>query len=418
MSRKLLRLLASLTLIALGASLMLVQTDREFINLTPSPSQFVTVEHGSTYAQSFPATRTSISRLGLYLRPVGDLPAAAVQLAIARAGQLASTQTIPTSVIDRDSVNQVRFAEPIKVTPGDVITITLTIPPELTGRIRVLQRTPDETFDQRYATFTINGQPQASPLAYQVYYHFRPPLAIQIGGLLWLIAILTLRNQPLHHLSNLALIAATLAVLATAPTWLLGHVALGLIVTNLGVFLLLAWWLRRHTLTTPAILLGAAILTYSSYWSLHASSEWKWNEPLTQTTASIRDIFLDANQVPSSNGGNWEHFGSYLGILATIPITLGLFFGARTGPATRRLYVQALVILAAGILLTWCIYPIPDAVIVVTLGLAILAALGLEWIMNFLGRDKLTLALGYVIVILITLDLLHVSAASQEFGLL
>lgn len=255
--------LAGLAILA-GLALFTVTTDREFINLTPSPAEFITLENNHTYTQTFPATRTSISRVGVYLRPVGDLPESSVQLAIARRGEAVATQTIPTAAIDSEGVSQVRFSDPLTVTIGDPISLTLSVPGNLTGRIRALQRLPDDTFNPAYAVF-----------AYQVYYRFRPPLAFQIGGLLILAALTfvfrTYYSLPITHYSLIILLAVALSILHALPALLLGSYPTVIVIVTTLVFFGTAM-LLRHRFSATATLLTASIAAFTTHWPLYLAA--------------------------------------------------------------------------------------------------------------------------------------------------
>lgn len=266
--------LAGLAILA-GLALLTVTTDREFINLTPSPAEFITLENNHTYTQTFPATRTSISRVGVYLRPVGDLPESSVQLAIARRGEAVATQTIPTAAIDSEGVSQVRFSDPLTVAIGDPISLTLSVPGNLTGRIRALQRLPDDTFNPAYAVFTVDGQSQSAPLAYQVYYRFRPPLAFQIGGLLILAALTfafrTYYSLPITHYSLIILLAVALSILHALPALLLGSYPTVIVIVTTLVFFGTAMLLRQRFSAT-ATLLAASIAAFTTHWPLYLAA--------------------------------------------------------------------------------------------------------------------------------------------------
>lgn len=395
-----------------GLALFTVTTDREFINLTPSPAQFVTLEAGHTYTQTFPATRTSISRVGVYLRPVGDLPESNVQLAIARRGEVVATQTIPTAAIDIEGTSQVRFADPLPVAQGDTIAFTLTVPDNLTGRIRALQRLPDDTFNSAYAVFSIDRTPQAAPLAYQVYYSFRPPLAFQVGGLLIFTALFLAINVHsslrITHYALLIPLSIILSILYALPALLLGDRPVTLMAATSLVFLGTALVARRRLPAAPA-LVTAAITAFTAYWPLRLATSWTWDPAVLGTAASLRDIFLDPRQIPSSaHTAAFEHFGSYIGTMAAILAAIGIMSEGRRRWKTVAALLAALLVSRL----------IPDAIIIVTALLAFVAGAGLAWLSRFLGDDKLSRVLIIIICLLILLDLFYVAAAPLEFGLL
>lgn len=395
-----------------GLVLFTVTTDREFINLTPSPAQFVTLETGHTYTQTFPATRSSISRVGVYLRPVGSLPASAVALTITHSGTPVATQTIPTAAIDIEGTSQVRFDLPLVVDVGDQISLTLTVPDDLTGRVRALQRLPDNTFDPTYAVFTIDGDRESVPLAYQVYYLFRPPLAFQMGGLLILAALIVVFRShyslPITHYSLIIPLAVVLSVLYALPALLLADFPIALMIVTTGVFFTTSLIARRQLPAAPT-LLTAAIAAFAAYWPLRLANPWDVASFDFTVSASLRNIFLDPRQIPGANPPlAWEHFGSYVGITTAVLAVVGLTTQG------KRYWKTALALVGSLLLSRF----LPDGIILPTLLLAFFAGAGADTLNRFLGDDKLSQTLIALISLLILLDLFHVAAAPLEFGLL
>lgn len=425
----------STLLAVIGLSLFFVTTDREFINLSPTEGELhgISLETGTIYEQSFPATRSSVSRIGLFLRPVTrDIPAAALIVGLLQNGEKVGEQALPAAFIDTERSSQVRFSPRVPVKHGDNITIRLTVPPELSGKIRIQQREPDETFDNTYATSTINGEVQPGPFAYQVYYGYKPPLAIQLGGLALLCAVYLLLTRWIkqHQIVSFIVLAAILAILYTVPASLLTSYFLYLISVIFLAFLAMFFFLQRQNLSFPSALTGASIFAFTTWWPLHFATDWHWPAGLARQAPLLKDIFLDPRQIPTANGGNWEHFGSYIGIIGFALATIGflsvigkiqrqsLSDTSKKIPITHSTFhITVIVILLLALPLIKI--GVPDISILITFSLAIFAARGLETLKNFISRaDQLTNTIIYIIAALVLLDLFHISARTLEFGLI
>ncbi len=157
-----------------GLALFFVKTDRAFVTFSPIEGQTnaIVLESGQTYAQTFPAIGNNISRVSVFLRPAAkQIPEGEVPVSLAIAGQT-FTQKVPTAFIDSEGAAQARFTPPLRTAKDMPITLTLQVPDNLSGQIRAQVHEPGE-------------------FAYQVYSSYTPSLAIQIGGLLLLAALIT-----------------------------------------------------------------------------------------------------------------------------------------------------------------------------------------------------------------------------------
>lgn len=408
------KIIVSIVGIIAALALFLVKTDREFINLTPSPGgpeNSVVLEAGHTYAQTFPATRTSVSRIGLYLRPqVRSLAQGAVTVKIFVAEQLRAEQLISASFIDAEGVSEVRLAKSIPVNRGEDITLLVEVPKELSGQIRALVRTPDETFDSSYARFTIDENPQTSTLAYQVYYMYRPPLAWQVAIVILLSLFYLFFPKFFSSQKGNVTLGIMLAAAFAVPALLFGDFPWLTISITAVAFGGMSLFLHRFNLSTPAIVLGASIFAFTTWWPLHLASNWQWANFPIPSPVSLQNIFLDSNQVPSANGGQFDHQGSYVGIMALVMSFLGL---SATAFQRKILPYHTLTLLSPFLAIM-----LPDLIIVTTFGLSFFAAQGLTGLQNFLGKDKLITALCWIIALLVLLDLFHVGAGTLEFPLI
>lgn len=334
----------------LGAGLLLgtISTDREYINLVPEEGiqNGVVLEAGKQYEQTFAATRTSLTRLSLFLRPLkANLPREEkVEITLSKGDAVIARQAASAAFIDTEAATQFRFTPSLQTERGELITIRLTVSPGLDKAVRLQLRPHDGSFDPATVIFKINGEVQNSPAGYQVYYQYRPPFAIQIAGLLIFAALLIAAKIRPAHPASAALYVFGLTVLYLSPAWLLGNPPLFLSLITaiaLGGMLVL---LQKQGLSLPAILLGAHAFAFTTWFPLHvlagrlkimpfvllpllffipslaskkyrlfgfalliggallASAVLPWTPAphLAGLTASPKDIFLDPNQIPSS----------------------------------------------------------------------------------------------------------------------
>lgn len=397
-----------------GLALFTVTADREFINLSPTEGQVsaVVLESGHTYTQTFPARRNNaVSRLGLFLRPATSRVASGNIIMSVESQDIKTSTEIPARFIDSEGPTQVSFSPAVPARSGSPIVVTIQVPENLSGQIRAQLRQPDETFDLSYADFAIDDASQNAPLAYQLYYREHPPLALQAGGLLLLTGLLLLIGRPLTKPLPLTLVATVLPLLYAIPVFSRVHsglLSLRLIVIQAVAFAAMAWWLKRFSLHPAAILLGAAVFACTTWWPLHFASTWHWTPEVTGGVTNLKDIFLDPRQVPSASEENWEHFGSYIGVISTTLALIGLTVSIGQ---KKFLFVLALTVLALGVAVR-----IPDLIIITTLGLAFFAAQGLQVLYTFIGKDRLTTALVFIIAIIVLLDLFHVGTRTLQYG--
>ncbi len=429
---------------AAGVLLISVKTDREFINLAPTPG----VRHGlvlgsdADVRQTFTAIRDNVTRLGLFLVPVQeDIPAGAISLSVSQGDTLLATRAIPSQFIDGENFAQVRFQPPLKTVKGQQLSVAVAAPPKLDGLVRLQQRSPDQTFSTHNVQLTVNGQPVQAPAAYQVYYSYRPPLAVQMGGLLIFTALfLFVPMLPLYVLSaallflvpalllgSFSLITFIYAALALAGmTMLLRDHKVPLIPALLGghIFAFTTWFplhvlagrdyyalaallplllSRRRRQLLPVILLSAVIIIFAGQWTAPAG--------VPDSFAHPRDIFLDTNQVPASQkvpGSSWDNFGSYIGPAAAALAIIGLLWQG------RRRQLPAFIGLAG--------FLAPSHfIILTTFAAAYYAAFGLYGLARFLNPDPhakdLTVPVViFLIFVVALLDLWQVAARTLEYG--
>lgn len=463
-------------LMIVGLSLLFVKTDREYINLQPTEGvpHGVVLEAQHTYELTFIARRRTIARLGIFIRPAAPaIPDGQIQFTIRRGEQVLDAQKINTTAIDSAGATSLRFSPPLYTASGEVITLAIIVPPAVSGTVRLQTRQPDQTFDASNVSFSIDGQPQDAPLAYQVYHRYRPALAAQLGGLAILAALLIiLPSLPLYVLGVSALFVAPSLLLGQLPLLLFASAAVSLA----GMIALL----RQHGASLMPALLGGHALAFNSWFILHnadgrgqyiiaaalpllfllgrqraawpaARKPYLWAAlgllvilavtlppwtPMTDLAADSahpRDVFLDPNQtlaaqkVFSATGEplSWGHFGSYLG-----PINVGLAIIGFLWQARRRQSIALIGIIAALAALTplagfaRLLSPVPPQhlIIITTFMLAYFAAFGLAGLRKFLaphphGSDKVVSVVVALLALLALLDLWHVAAGTMEYEL-
>lgn len=460
---KISRFILILALSSAGGLFLLVKTDREFINLAPSAgaAHGVELRSHSTYEQSFIATRATITRLGLFFMPITeDLPDATITVAIKRAGKIITEQSLSAAFLDGENFSQIRFHPPLAVTDGEQLTVSISVPPALDNTLRLQQRQPDATFSTANVSFSVDSQVQDAPAAYQVFYAWRPSLAVQIGGLLILAALfLIIPSLPLYVLGTSILFIAPALLFKSFPLIDFFYAALALS----GMTMLL----REHKLPLLPALFGAHVFAFTTWLPLHALAgreyyaafallpllvsprrrqllpviilavfliilfgHWTPLPSFPDQVADFRDIFFDPNQVPDSQkvpGYTWDNFGSYIGMVSATLSLVGLIWQG------RRHKLIVLIGLAGALLalipfLTKTLahfLPLPPThfIILTTFAAAYFAAFGLYGLRRYLQpirhvKDLVVQTVIVLLVIIALLDLWQVAANTLEYGLL
>lgn len=447
--------LLAVLLVITGVALAYYRTDREFINLQPTPGAAfaLPLEEGHEYAFAFTVNRDSLTRLGFTLRLLREnVPSEDVEIILRRGETIIAQQSIASAFIDSEGFTQVRFSPPLATSPGEQLEAQIIVPPALSGTLGLQLRQIDQSFRADDIQFRVDGTPSPLPPAYQAYFLYHPGLAVQIGALLCIAAVWLI--IPLRRLPPLAA-GALISVVALLPVILLHGVPWSLLLAQAlawaGMYLLL----ERRALSFPARLVGAHVCGLTTYWALHSIGgtpsmlllcviplaiylalafprhSWVvsglaaviaavslWLAPPSTVplgVASLRDVFLDPYQVAEALKTPaqlpWHHYGSYVGLFATILAALGLI---RMWPKQRMvlgLLAGALVIYYSGALFSW---PAAYAAIVLTYLIAYLAAHGLHYLQRYLGNTALPRYLMLAISLIILLDLLFVLTTTIE----
>ncbi len=468
------RLGVSAACLLLAAPLLFVVSDREFSNLTPTAGQVFSVplRSQSAYAQTVTAERTSVTRLGLFFGGLAKhFPAGNVRITVATASGVERVTILPSRFIDVDGSTQIHFNPPIVTKIGEHIIIRLNVDTALDNVVSVQLRAADGSYDLTSAIFTIDGKPQPLPLAYQLYYLYRPPLATQMAGILLLVALGHYwPNRFLKGWAAPIFYGLVVSALSLLPAVLLGHFSWGLFLGQAVAVVGMYSYLRQRVGRWPA-LAGAHVFAFTTWFALHllaghssyillAFLPWaalvyeKYMKPRlvwqgavvvsglvlawslagiiiphtlpVSVAASWRDIFFDPNQVPSSQKiagpESWEHFGSYLGFINAIFLIIGVIFRARRLPLLAGMSLVMAVVLSGPLipyLAPFALVPLSHMVIILTFLLAIWTALGVERLQNFLGSaDPFVNKLLAAFIVIALFDLWHVLAGTLEYTFL
>jgi hypothetical protein len=267
-----------LTLIVLfltaAIGLLQVNSERQFMNYEPQEGEAsaVVLSADSTYTQTFTVARRSVSRIAIYLRPTSDspLPNLPLLFTVSSPTEGLTTVNVPASFINRDGTTQIRFNPPLTTSFNDLLTLTITVPPDLSGRLRAQTINQDDNGPAPTVSFAINSQEYPSPLAFQVYYNYRPPLSYQLSLVFIFLALWLMSRRPFFHslVSTSYVLIGSVAYVSPAVQlnhipWLLGAACA---ISLTGMLLLL----RSHQLTPAAVFLGAHAYAFSTYFALHA----------------------------------------------------------------------------------------------------------------------------------------------------
>ncbi len=402
-------------LLGVGALLLPLQVDRQFINLYFSEGRdfTVTLESEKTYTQSFITTRSPITQIGLHLRTLeGNLPDKPVSITLQHNGNEHSTYQLSPVFIDNAGATNITIEPAITAEPTDTVTLTLTIPPKLHRKVGIQTREQDDSFPKESVRFAINGVEQQNPMAYHVYHHYRPPLALQLGILSIVFAILLVIPKRFYQLQYLMPVYVCLIpFLYQIPFITNTRFSLTLYVLQGAILVVFFFVLRRFSLSIVASLLGATILALTTWLPFHLV-----NHTSEFSYLSMRDMFFDPNQVIDTHAS-----GSYLGLPAGALALLGLLMVWKE----RRLqyFVGVGLILSLFVFippvftfLNSLVPSLPSYLVIgIIMPLAILAAYGVELLLRYLGpKDRLVHILLIGIVGICLLDLLYVGATALE----
>lgn len=460
------------SLIGLALCLLFVRTDRPVLSLLPTPGQGnqVAVPDTGTFIQQFTANQTSISRVGFYFSATTSLPAEIMSLRLLRDGQEIGASSLSAVFIDNEGMSTWQFSPAVATKKNDKITAQLQIPALLKDKISLKVRVWDETFNQDSVSLLINNQPQASPLAYEVFARYRPPLALQVA-VLALLAAAALFIKPQKTISQ-DILAATAAFCLTCAylfplTWE-GHWSWYLAGIQTSAALSAYWWLRLRGSHYTSSFIGAAVFAYTAWWPLLLSGSrgvfggiavgallaiiLSKKQPVSrryisgalaiactalvivqavdvpaliplERTATVRDVLLDPYQVAGaqkvSSYGQlvpWHNFGAYIGIPASLIAFIGIVSSGR-----KHKYVAGTIFIIVASMSLSSFLPgglntyIAQTSIVLVAAMAFFISEGLAATRRYLGSGRpLTTFLVSSLCLIVILDMWYVAADVLE----
>jgi len=457
---------------ALAVCLLLVRTDRSVLSLLPTPGQVnkVVLPETGTFAQEFTTNQTSISRVGFYISTASSLPADTISLHLFRDGQVIGLSTLSAVFIDNEGMSTWQFSPAVATKKNEKITAQLQVPASLRDKLSLKVRTYDQTFNQDSVSLYINNQPQESPLAYEVFAKYQPPLALQTAVLALLTAA-ALFIKPKKTIGKDIATAAAAFCLTCAYLYPLtweGSWSWYLVFIQTSAALAAYWWLRGRGSHSTSSFLGAAVFAYTTWWPLLLPGSRTiygsvaiaallavilskkqptsrryisgalaiicagiiFSQAVTlpqlkplEHTATVRDVFLDPYQVSGAQKvisyGEyvpWHNFGAYIGI----PAALVAMIGALTTGRKHTYITAALLTIIAGMSFSALLpamlnaYIAQTSIILVAIG-AFFAGEGLTKIRHYLGQgSRLTTFLIISLCLIIMLDIWYVSADVLE----
>jgi hypothetical protein len=280
--------------------LLNVKVDRVSANLQPDEG----ITHGqviktnNSYQQSFLVNTDNISKFGLFIRPaVASLPAGNFSISLQRGNEDLLNQSISTSLIDSDAATYLKFPAPIKTTPQENLTFTITVPKELDGALRVQYRFLDESISPDNSSLSINNIPSDNPFAYQTFFSYHPPLSLQLAGLLIILSFITIfaKTFSLHPallITPLSSIPIKKHQLRPSYSFVALIVLFGLLITSIytlsfkeagqpfilytysvAAFFLAGLILSKFNLSPLSILFGCQTLAFTTWYPLQLFSE-------------------------------------------------------------------------------------------------------------------------------------------------
>lgn len=414
------RIFTAVVFIALGIALMRVRANLEFFNLIPSdpPAIVVPLDAGGTYDQVFTVQRKTVSRVGVYMRPLKEISDAtlAVNITLLRNGEDIGSGAIPAIFIENGGPSYVTFAQPIATTKGERITIRITVPSALSRAIALRGRIPDATFIQQEKSFFINNEPQEHAVAYNMFETIRPAFVRQAGGILIalgfaMICIASIRRNPTRS----ALLALFLLALLYAMPALDASMSYTLFAATVFTILVPMWVLLRIAgRTHVAAIFGAAVFACSTWLPLHIITRGNIGGIL-----SVRDALIDPNQIAITHGA-----GLYTGILVGAVALIGILIWVVM--LLQRKFKQCETETIVGIvgLIAASIAFIPSPIanghagIVVSFAIAWFASFAAWHSERFLGKnDAVPRIVLTGLALVMMLDLMFVTARAFTYGL-
>lgn len=406
--------------IIIGVCIAIVSTDQQFFDLTPSnePESRVVLDSTHVYEQTFLIHRKTLSRLGLYMTPVGKISSttATIAVSILRKGGEITTKEIPALFIEHGGPAYIRFDTPIITHRGEYLTARIRVPDEISGSIALRMRRYDSMIFPGDVSFTIDGIQQQEVIAHNAFEMIRPSFLQQFGGFLVLFGIGCIVFPIVRFHTQVAVMVLMVGI-ASLHSISAYNASRSYILFTIGVSMLLIgmyYFLRIIGRSYLSAIVGAAVFALSSWLPLHIVTGWK-----IQETLSMRDTLLDPNQISVSHSA-----GAYVGFFAIIAACIGI--GIWAYGMFRKQYVRhqidtaIICVLILASIVTFIPSPLVNghAAIIVAFAIAYFASLGLHGLQVFLGRnDKVATAVLWILSTIAILDLMHITALTFTYGL-
>lgn len=405
-------LVAAGTAIAAGIVLASYsRIDQPFGILSAAEGQVnsVSLRSDAVYEQPIHLNRSTLSRIGLHLRPLTrSIPNEPVTIEVVQGGSVLARQLVAAPFLDAAGATAIRLDPPLTVTPGEVIHVRVSVPPALSNKVGLqlhIPDTPDEVTDAQHINLLIDGDVQDAPAAYEAYYASRAALPLQVSGLFIIGGVLLLLARYASVSPRTLVAAYTAGVVAAylVPAYLNGYgvILLPLFVVVLAIFSTMYWLLRKSETPILASLFGAQVVAFSTYIPLHFIGRGASFSPL-----ALRDFFLDTNQILPSHAA-----GSYIGFPVFFVFVLGVavLLYRRT-----RLDITIAIIGILGLAATYTVSA--HLIITVTAAIAYTSGHGLAGLHRFLGKDdRLSTGIIAALIAIALLDMWHVSGDTFQY---
>lgn len=406
--------------IVVGLLIMRVEANQEFFNLIPTDPfpLIVPIRAGSVYQQEITIQRKTLSRLGIYMRPLREITDSTIALHVSllRNGSSIGEGDIPAIFIENGGPSYITFADPIVTVKGERILIQITAPDALSGSIALRERAYDADFPRGNTVFSVDSTVQEHVVAFNAFEAIRPALLRQIGSILIAFGFALLFGNTIRRHRNIAALSILLLVacLNAIPAWD-ASMSYGMFAIIVYVILATMWALLRIAgRSNLSALFGAIVFACSTWLPLHIITHGNIGEIL-----SVRNALIDPNQIAITHGA-----GIYIGMLGGIMALVGIIVWLTMLARKKYKACELETIVAVIGIVAACIAFIPSPIanghagIVVSFSLAWFASFGLYSTQRFLGmRDRLAYILISILATITLLDLMYVTARAFTYGL-
>lgn len=385
-------------MVCLSALLFFVTSEEQVILLPPDiDAKPVALLASETYKQEFVVHESSVTRVGVYIRPLAqDLASNLVTLSLFYDDALVHTQTIEAKSFQTGEPTFIVLPKTLSIDPGSTLSLVVTVSDALSNKVAIMPRPQDDTFNTE-AKFYVGANDPQNPAGYEVFSAYHPAITLQLGGLALLAAALLFAHSFSFRISKI-LYSVLLPITAVLPSIALLSSLQGilyLVLTIISLYALINVF-RKH-MTHIAALFGAHVFVFTSFWPLVGMGGRTIYDSMALSTIShLKDIFLDPNQF------SLEKAGAFVGIPSLVIGIVGLLIYVYQLLQNRSWHNLLLTILVfmGGLVST----PILT-VAVLSYG----AGRGMNWLHNFLGaKDVTTRIILYAVTILTLIDLISV----------